>query len=119
MAEKLKKIDCCWRCNKNNACDREKVCKLDRPFIKECRDCDTYKNFSPCPDFVSKIDWQFDMTKCPDCGMLQKLPKKDGDRCENFDCCSEVVTYTYKGKKTDSRLAKLDGHLMWTNENWD
>jgi len=54
---------------------------------------------------VLKKRWNEDLTKCPDCGLVQKKPKIKGDHCENPECESYVMLYK-------------DGKLRWWNENW-
>lgn len=45
-----------------------------------------------------------DMTKCPECGKVQSVPRTAGDDCENDDCeCYVVKAYKY---------------LYWTSPNW-
>ena len=46
----------------------------------------------------------FDLSRCPDCGRIQKKPKKLYDSCENPDCECYVTKW---GKR-----------LAWTNPNW-
>jgi len=52
--QRLKTIKCCWWCARNFDCDPEGVCKIERPCIEECTDCDTYKDSKGCKDFVEK-----------------------------------------------------------------
>jgi hypothetical protein len=59
--QRLKKVDCCWYCSKNEECHRlvtgekdTKVCGLDHPYLEACKDCDIYIDFKPCRDFSSE-----------------------------------------------------------------
>ena len=45
-----------------------------------------------------------DMTKCPDCGRIQSVPREAGDDCENEDCECRVV---------HARI-----YNYWINPNW-
>ncbi len=45
-----------------------------------------------------------DMTKCPECGKIQSVPRTAGDDCENDDCECYVV--------------KAIKYLYWTSPNW-
>jgi hypothetical protein len=52
-----------------------------------------------------------DITKCPDCGKVQKKVRKvAGDTCENEDCESTVDPYVTREGETV---------LIWQNPNWD
>ena len=45
-----------------------------------------------------------DMSRCPECGKIQSIPREAGDDCENEDC----ECYVVKARK----------YNYWTNPNW-
>lgn len=60
--QRLKKVDCCWYCKKNEECgnatfNNEPVCLLDQPCVEECFECDIYNNCLKdpvCTGFIEK-----------------------------------------------------------------
>ena len=56
---------------------------------------------------MSKKNWVYDLSKCPDCGLIQSKPKKKLDECEREGCESYVIEYGKKNKK-----------YGWWNPNW-
>jgi hypothetical protein len=60
-------------------------------------------------------NWQFDLTRCPDCNTIQRMkPMVAGSKCDGAGTpifCASVVVVCNRGKHK--------GELMWGNENWD